>query len=445
MLQHLPKLRVMDLSHSQHLVECPDVSGAPSLETLNLSGCASLHEVHPSIAQLKNLKTLNLENCKMLQYFPRITGLESLEVLNLEATSIIELPSSVGYLQGLHSLNMRDCKSLSTLSVNIYALKSLKTLILSGCSELERFPEITEVMEHLENLLLDGTSIRELPHSIDRLKGLMLLNLRKCKDLRSLPNRICDLNSLETLIVSGCSRLNKLPEDLGKLQSLRNFQAGGSAITQPPTSLANLTNLEELSFSGCKGSTSNNLWGKHFPFRSWQKENSGNWIGLQLPSLSGLRFIKELDLSDSNLMEGTIDNKLCHLHALEVLNLSKNPIVSLPPDVSGLPNLRVLLVRQCEQLQKILKLSSSIKLLDACNCTSLKSLPGPSPMTRQQGLWSSISQQFRLSSTVLGPAKFLLWNCTRLPQDYVPRALEKLHQVSLFLSLDVFVFGIIIS
>ena len=396
----------MDLSRSHQLVEYPDVYGAPSLETLNLSDCVSLHEVHPTIARMKNLKMLNLENCITLQNFPRITGLESLEVLNLsgcsrleqfpvieanigcllelylEATSITELPSSVGYPGGLHSLNMQNCKSLNTLPGNICALKSLRTLNLSGCSKLKRFPETTEAMGNLEKLLLDETSIRELPHSILHLKGLMLLNLRKCKHLRSLPNSICDLKSLETLIVSGCSKLNKLPEDLGKLQGLRKLQVDGTAITRPPTSLVYLTNLEELSLSGCKGSTSN-LWGRHFPLRSWHKENSESWIGLQLPSLSGLRFIKELDLSDCSLMEGTIDNKLCHLDALEVLNLSRNPIVSLPTDISGLPNLRVLLVRQCEQLQNIPKLSPGIKSLDACDCISLKYLPAPSPMTRK--------------------------------------------------------------
>ncbi|RVW88918.1 TMV resistance protein N [Vitis vinifera] len=377
----LENLKVMDLSHSPYLVECPDVSGAPSLETLNLNGCTSLHEVHPSIPRLKNLKILNLGNCRMLYYFPRIIGLEKLEVLNLsgcsrlekfpdieanmesllelylEGTAIIELPSSVGYLRGLVLLNMKSCKNLKILPGRICDLKSLKTLILSGCSKLERLPEITEVMEHLEELLLDGTSIRELPCSILHLKGLVLLNLRKCKDLRSLPNRICGLKSLETLIVSGCSKLNRLPEDLGMLQCLRSLQADGTAITKPPITLVHLTNLRELSFSGCKGSTSN-FWISSLTFRLRHRENSDD-IGLQL------------------------------------------------------------LLCQCEKLQKIPKLPPSIKLLDACDCTSLRSLPTPSRM---------ISLQHRLVSTWLRPVEFMLWNCSGLYQDHVAMALEKLHQ-----------------
>ncbi|XP_034677343.1 disease resistance protein RPV1-like isoform X2 [Vitis riparia] len=445
----LDNLKVMDLSHSPYLVECPDLSVAPSLETLNLDGCTSLHEVNPSIARLKNLKTLNLGNCKMLHYFPRITGLESLEVLNLSgcsrlkkfpdmeanmrslleldlaATPIVKLPSSVGYLRWLVLLNMKSCKDLWALPGRICDLKSLKTLILSGCSKLESLPENMESMEHLERLLLDRTSIRELPHSILHLKRLVLLNLRKCKDLRSLPNSICELKSLETLIVSGCSKLNRLPEDLGMLQCLTSLQADGTAITKPPITLVHLTDLRELSFSGCKGSTSN-FWISSLTFRLLHRENSDD-IGLQLPSLSGLRFIENLDLSDCNLMEGTIDNKLCHLDRLEVLNLSRNQFVSIPADISRLSNLRVLLVRQCQRLQKIPKLPPSIKLLDACDCPSLKSLPIPSPM---------IIPQHQLVSTWLCPVKFMLWNCSGLYPDDEAMVLERLHQVSFSLSLS---------
>ncbi|XP_034674475.1 disease resistance protein RUN1-like [Vitis riparia] len=249
--QCLGKLKVINLSNSQHLVECPNLSGAPHVKRLILDGCTSLLEVHPSVAKLINLTILNMKNCKMLHHFPSITVLEKLEVLNLsgcskldkfpeiqgymeylselnlEGTAIVELPSSVVFLPQLVSLDMKNCKNLKILPSNICSLKSLETLVFSSCSGLEMFPEIMEVMESLQKLLLDGTSIKELPPSIVHLKGLQLLSLRKCKNLRSLPNSICSLRSLETLIVSGCSNLNKLPEELGSLQYLMILQADG--------------------------------------------------------------------------------------------------------------------------------------------------------------------------------------------------------------------------
>ncbi|WKA11274.1 hypothetical protein VitviT2T_028791 [Vitis vinifera] len=277
----LPKLEVINLGNSQHLLECPNLSSAPCLELLILDGCTSLLEVHPPVTKLKRLTILNMKNCKMLHHFPSITGLESLKVLNLsgcskldkfpeiqgymeclvelnlEGTAIVELPFSVVFLPRLVLLDMQNCKNLTILPSNIYSLKFLGTLVLSGCSGLERFPEIMEVMECLQKLLLDGISIKELPPSIVHLKGLQSLSLRKCKNLKSLPNSICSLRSLETLIVSGCSKLSKLPEELGRLQFLMKLQVDGTAITQPPLSLFLLRNLRELSFRGCKGSTSN--------------------------------------------------------------------------------------------------------------------------------------------------------------------------------------------
>ena len=107
-------------------------------------------------------------------------------------------------------------------------------------------------MENLKERLLDGTYIEGLPSSIDRLKGLILLNLRKCQNLVSLPKGMCKLTSLETLIVSGCSQLNNLPRTLGSLQRLSQLHADGTTITQPPDSIVLLRDLQVLIYPGCK-------------------------------------------------------------------------------------------------------------------------------------------------------------------------------------------------
>ncbi|KAM2065111.1 hypothetical protein ACFX16_028420 [Malus domestica] len=75
-------------------------------------------------------------------------------------------------------------------------------------------------MERLASLDLDRTSIRELPASIERLQGLVSLNLKNCKSLFYLPDSICNLLSLEWLTLRGCSKLSKLPEDLWYLKRL---------------------------------------------------------------------------------------------------------------------------------------------------------------------------------------------------------------------------------
>ncbi|XP_041016680.1 disease resistance protein Roq1-like [Juglans microcarpa x Juglans regia] len=49
-------LKRFDLSGSQNLLETPNFTGVPSLETLDLEGCTSLSKVHKSIGVLKRLR-----------------------------------------------------------------------------------------------------------------------------------------------------------------------------------------------------------------------------------------------------------------------------------------------------------------------------------------------------------------------------------------------------
>ncbi|KAL6317019.1 hypothetical protein AAG906_026754 [Vitis piasezkii] len=198
--KRLPKLVVIDLGNSQHLLECPNLSFAPRVERLILDGCTSLPEVHPSVTKLKRLTILNVKNCKMLHYFPSITGLESLKVLNL-----------------------------------------------SGCSKIDKFPEIQESREVSGNHggygMFTKASFRWNIYKRS-------LSLRKCKNLTSLPNSICSLRSLETLIVSGCSKLNKLPEELGGVVKDQYLTPGFHPSIQLPY-LSGLYSLKSLDLCGC--------------------------------------------------------------------------------------------------------------------------------------------------------------------------------------------------
>ena len=140
---------------------------------------------------MKALQILNLSSCSELKEFPDIQGnMEQLLELHLDSTGIEELPSSIGQTTPLVLLDLRRCKNLMSLPSCILKLKSLQYLFLSGCSRFKNFPEIMEDMENLRELYLDGTSIKVLPSSVERLKGLFLLNMRKCKNLVSLPNDV---------------------------------------------------------------------------------------------------------------------------------------------------------------------------------------------------------------------------------------------------------------
>jgi Leucine-rich repeat (LRR) protein len=340
------KLKIIDLSYSPFLIETPDFTEAPNLEKLIFEKCARLYEVHPSIGVLKQLTLLNLKNCGSLtslpcnisldsleililsgcwklKKFPEIVGnmkrlkklkldgtaikelplsigrlsgltvlnlkycrsltslpcnisLDSLETLflsdclnfkkvskivgnmkrlkelHLDGTDIKELPLSIGHLSGRNVLNLKDCKSLTSLPCNI-SLDSLEILILSHCWKLKKFSEIVKNMKHLKVLKLDGTAIKEVPSSIGSLSGLIILDLAYCKRLLTLPSVVCNLTSLQNLTLRHCSKVDKMPEDLGNLERLKVLDFSGTAIKQVSSSIQKLKNLEFLSFAGCEG------------------------------------------------------------------------------------------------------------------------------------------------------------------------------------------------
>ncbi|KAJ9687191.1 hypothetical protein PVL29_015872 [Vitis rotundifolia] len=419
------KLKFIKLSHSQHLIKSPDFSGAPNLRRIILVGCTSLVKVHPSIGALKKLIFLDLEGCKNLKSFSSSIHMESLQILNLagcsklkkfpevqgamynlpelslKGTAIKGLPLSIEYLNGLALLNLGECKSLESLPSCIFKLKSLKTLILSNCLRLKKLPEIRENMESLKELFLDDTGLRELPSSIEHLNGLVSLKLKNCKKLASLPESICKLTSLQTLTLSGCSELKKLPDDMGRLQCLVKLKANGSGIQEVPNSITLLTNLQVLSLTGCKGgeSKSRNL---ALSLRSSPTE------GFRLSSLTALYSLKELNLSDCNLLEGALPSDLSSLSWLERLDLSRNSFITVP-SLSRLPRLERLILEHCTSLQSLPELPSSLIELLGNDCTSLETI-------------SYLSSGFVLRK--FGDFNFEFCNCFRLMENEQSDTLE---------------------
>nr|XP_023892218.1 TMV resistance protein N-like [Quercus suber]XP_023892225.1 TMV resistance protein N-like [Quercus suber] len=132
-------LKFIELNRSLKFFETPDFTKIPILEKLILEDCINLREIHPSIGVHKKLTLLNLKGCKNLRRLPRKFEMESLEILilsecsnlkripefgenmehvsklYLDNTAITKLPTSIGNLTGLSSLNVRDCKNLMSL------------------------------------------------------------------------------------------------------------------------------------------------------------------------------------------------------------------------------------------------------------------------------------------------------------------------------------------
>ncbi|XP_060193594.1 TMV resistance protein N-like isoform X2 [Lycium barbarum] len=338
----LENLKYLNLSYSDGLATTPDFSMMPNLEKLNLSNCKNLLGVHESLGTLTKLRYLNLSHCSKLKSLPDTIHLESLE-----------------------------------------------KVLLWDCTRLGNFPQVIGLMPNLSELHLEGTAIKELPDSLINISGLVSINLSNCKSLESITYSICGLRCLRTLNLSGCSKLETLPETLGQLETLEEVLVDGTAITKLPSTISKMGNLKILSFSGCKnvkkkepsfGMSSLGKFTSLPNVKNFIKRSDGERKKPQAarPSLSGLRSLKKLDLSDSDLVD-EIASDVWHLASLEELNLSRNNFVQFPSRISELPGFKVLKLEECKSLEVLPDLPLSIAVIEANECPSLHSLGNLSP------------------------------------------------------------------
>ncbi|XP_054823851.1 disease resistance protein Roq1-like [Prosopis cineraria] len=86
--------------------------------------------------EMKWLENLNLRGSKDLMKIPHFQLLQCLERLDLEGcTSLVQLHPSIAYLKWLKFLNLRNCTNLESIPNELFRKSSLEFLNLAGCSK----------------------------------------------------------------------------------------------------------------------------------------------------------------------------------------------------------------------------------------------------------------------------------------------------------------------
>ncbi|XP_020425355.1 TMV resistance protein N [Prunus persica] len=250
-------------------------------------------------------------------YLPNDLTLESLVVLEMCYSSLRQVWKGKKYLPSLKFLNLSNSHRL-TSTPDFSHVPNVESLILKDCTNL-----------------VDVESIGDL-------KKLFYLNMEDCKNIRKLPKNIFMLKFLETLIISGCSSLNEFPAEMGKMESLKVLQGDGVPIYRL------LTTIVEVKLQPRKNPET--YWTSYLPCN-----------------------LVELSLSDCNLSDYDFPRGFGNLFSLQRLNLSCNPISSLPDCIRGLKRLEELSFSQCTRLESLRGLPPVAELI-VNGCTSLETV-----------------------------------------------------------------------
>ncbi|KAM3262812.1 hypothetical protein ACQJBY_053123 [Aegilops geniculata] len=133
----LMTLRVLDLSGNSELSgDLPELPAGSLLEVLDLSGASFSGVMPSSISNLKRLKTLDMSssNGRFSGGLPAsISELKSLSFLDLSNSGfrIGQLPATLGRLQSMSTLRLRDCGVSGAIPSSIQNLTRLSELDLS--------------------------------------------------------------------------------------------------------------------------------------------------------------------------------------------------------------------------------------------------------------------------------------------------------------------------
>ncbi|XLR13535.1 hypothetical protein S83_041473 [Arachis hypogaea] len=206
-IKDLHNLTYLELCHSKNLVKIPNLSQAPNLSHINLTGCVKLVHLDASIGSLEKLLYLNLENCK----------------------NLVSIPNSIFHLNSLHDLNLSGCWKL------------LKYQLLEKPRQSKQLNTGQSVQSHMTTSICKTFT-----------RPLNFLSSRRCSNSVGLLVPILSrFPALVYLDISFCN-LVQIPDAIGQLRCLQYLNIGGNNFVTPPHCIKELPKLTWLNLEYCK-------------------------------------------------------------------------------------------------------------------------------------------------------------------------------------------------
>lgn len=266
----------------------------------------------------------------------------NLILLNFDKNQLSSVPTQITQLTKLEEVSLAN-NQFTTFPTSVLQLPKLKVLTLSN----NKIAILSEKLasSSLERLDLDSNEIAELPSEFC-LPSLTVLDLGRNK-ISAIPEefnapslKFLDVSSNELIHLPKCignltklsvlnlclNQISKLPDEIGNLNSLEALDIGCNKLTDLPATIGNLTQLQQLLL------------------------RLNQFTSACLLKLVGLSKLKRLELSSNPL--GTLPAELFQLSSLTTLQIGHNQLSQLPPEIANL-TLLTELVASNNQLQEL--------------------------------------------------------------------------------------------
>jgi leucine-rich repeat protein SHOC2 len=354
----LTALRYLDLERCA-LTELDDtISTLTSLRTLVLAGNQTLKTLPTSMSTLTSLQHLSLSFSKiqcdvlisvvcrlpLLQVLdldwilhlntipPQISQLTALQHLSLSSTHITSLPTQIGLLTRLHTLNLEQCPFISHIPSDVELLKNLTAFRLSRAIRKEHRFSMRNWTK-LQVLVLCDLEIDTIPSEIWSLKELRELSLSSNK-LRFVPSAISQLTNLELLKFAN-NELTEITNDIRQLTQLRELDLSFNQLHELPDCVSLLIHLTKL----CAYGNTIDKISTQLPYRLVELNlGSNSIVSIPFTALS-LTSLEILNLSDNQVT--LIPTQIGLLTSLRELQLTNNKLIFIPSDLNSLSNLNL--------------------------------------------------------------------------------------------------------
>ncbi|CAI6005554.1 unnamed protein product, partial [Closterium sp. NIES-65] len=400
-----PSLLYLDISGNNLIGNVP---GLPqTLQHLDLSGNMMLNILPSSIATIKRLSFLALDNCSFsdsgVLLLSAITSLNHLSLSGNPITTIPNQLSPLTALTALHACNTKMAGAFPTAPIS--AFTRLVDLNLCGNRLGPVLPSQLTKLTALTTLNLADNSFKgSLPAAILSMPSLQQLNLNG--------NGIVGVTSQAIASTANAGKLKSLNLGNNKLTgvppilsffapSLQYLDVSGNSITSPPDIVTSLTVLQHLDLSrnGLLGSfppayialtslqhldvSHNNFTGMlpvltTLTLLTTINLGYNSFFGPVLTTMGSVSNLQEINLQ-SNLLEGQLSGSLTDFSVLKSLAISGNRIQgSLPLDYSVFTGLEHLDMSNClfsGALPETWSQLSSIKTLNLSRNDLLGTIP----------------------------------------------------------------------